>query len=186
MQKIVNLKMVIAGALLATSTLTACETTPKVRSDFDSSYDFASYETFTWAFERVILVSGDYILGSVKRQVMIDQAKLAFEEKGYRFVDNASEADFVVSLSVGAQDKIDVDYVGGPGPWIGRTYTSRYTEGGLAIDIFDGGDKRAAWHGQSTKRLPQKELDNPGPSFKEAVSLVLANFPPQPTPLEAN
>lgn len=59
-----------------------------------------------------------------------------------------------------------------------------YTEGTLAIDIFDVDRKSPVWHGAGVKTLNQSDMkSNPGAldpqKIREGVAKILKGFPPQ-------
>ena len=82
--------------------------------------------------------------------------------KGYRFVERADRADFTFAYTVGTRDKA-------------------YTEGGLAIDVFDRRRESPVWHGVASKRLSRSKLEDTAgntETINSAVEKILAIFPP--------
>ena len=114
----------------------------------------------------------------------------AFIAKGYKLVSDPEKADFAISYTVGNRDKIKVDsypatYLAGFG-W-GRGYyggmsmgtetrVRQYTEGRLAIDVYDVKSKQPAWHGYAIKRISKDDKENPEGAIELIVTQVVANF----------
>ena len=186
------LLVIIAGLMV-----TACETSSiKSGSDANPAVNIAGYRTFSWVADNpLVAVGGDTTRVNPLLQQRIQNAILAdLAGKGYRYVDDRAGADFVVGFTIGARDKIDVRSYPTAGPtygyygryryggW-GGTYwgtevrTDSYTEGVLAIDVFDVRSQQPAWHAWSTKKIRDKDRQNPGPVVIEVVTSTLADFP---------
>lgn len=178
---------VLLGMLLLALALGGCEAL-RVGSDYDRAASFASYHSFSW------LARQDYGVGN---PLMIERAQTAIlnalERKGYRYVTNRDEADFVVDFTIGSHERVDVQTYPTPyaWPWYGfgrywwgypywgsNVSVSRYREGALAIDVFDGKTHRPVWHGWAEKPLSHRDLVHSGESIRNAVDEVLARFPP--------
>ena len=180
--------------------LFACATTPRVFTDFDPQQDFTSYQNFAWISADPITVVGDQGPNALTAQRLKNNVEQAISAKGFKLTDKA-DADFVVGLSVGARDKMEirevevVDYFGPHWRWgydyFGVAYHPRgftrtesiqreYAEGTLSIDIFDNKLKSPVWHASASKKLTRAELrGESAESTKLAVETMLANFPPQ-------
>ena len=62
---------------------------------------------------------------------------------------------------------------------MGSTVSVRqYTEGILAIDIFDVDSRKPVWHGKATRELTRKRLEQPQELITEVVTDILQYFPP--------
>jgi hypothetical protein len=93
-----------------------------------------------------------------------------------------------VAFTLGAREVVDVNstaYPTGfyrPYGWGGAYYQDvdvrQYTEGRLAIDLFDTRLKRPVWHGYVTKNITGKDQADPQAVITEAVSSILVDFPP--------
>jgi len=158
----------------------------QARSDFDPNAHFDTYRSFAWLGEPGTLTGGagtegvDPLLARRIRESIESQ----LEARGYRKLDDPAAADFAVSFSVGRQEKIQIESgptLGGGrygyGGWYaGSVSATSYTEGTLAIDIFDGKSHLAVWHGWASKRVNQ--TTDRAVLVDEAVSAILAKFPP--------
>ncbi len=185
------------GASLA---LISCATAPRVFTDFDPQQDFSDYKSFSWISAEPITVIGEQGPNPLTIERLKHNVEQAIAAKGFQLSDKI-DADFVVGLSVGARDKIEVrevevvDYFGPHWRWghdyFGVVYHPRgftrtesiqreYAEGILSIDIFDNKRKSPVWHASASKRLTEAELrGESAESTKLAVEQMLANFPPQ-------
>lgn len=187
--------MMLAAVLLA-----GCSTTPKVFSDFDPEQSFDDYRQFAWISDNPMTVSGDRTPNPITAARLRQAIQQTLEAKGFEFVESPASADFVVAWTVGARDRVDVrqreyvDYYGPtwrwgyryygvrPGTGVARTEveTREYTEGSLAIDVFDVARKAPVWHGSASKRLSEQELKgDSGEAIRNAVTRILEGFPPQ-------
>ena len=172
--------------------LAACESV-STRSDHDPAADFSGYRAYAWVAEELMApprpggASGVSPLVWQRIHDAIDRALVA---KG--FVPDQEAADFVVAYSVGLRDRARVDRRGplggayrpyGPygrygaygGDYRGTTIIN-YTEGTLAIDVFDSRTQRPVWNGTATKIVD--EGDGRPEVIQRIVNSVLADFPP--------
>lgn len=173
--------------LLLTCFTVACAGV-RARSDFDPYARFDTYRSFAWLGEEPgTLPDGPATEGvdPLLARRIHESIESHLEAQGYRKVDDLAAADFVVSFSMGRQEKIRIE----SGPPLGvRGYgydgwyaesgvtATSYTEGTLSIDIFDGRSHLAVWHGWASKRA--NESTNRAAQVEELVSAILAKFPP--------
>jgi hypothetical protein len=177
-----------ATAIFAVFALQACETI-KVVSDHDPSFSFAGYDRFAWMSEHPMMSAGPGTNPLLEGRIMAAITD-AMRTKGVSLVPDAAQADFVVSFSVGARDRVSVTSTPypvayrGAWRWGGAYYhdvdVRQYTEGRLAIDVFDAKEKRPVWHGYATAnvssvtdRVERQAL------LREAVVKILDGFPPK-------
>ncbi len=180
--------------------ISGCASTPQVFTDHDESQSFTDYKSFAWISDEPMVVSGDRGPSPIVAKRLKDAINETLQSKGYRFVADRQDADFVVAFTVGARDRMEirerevVDYYGPHWRWgydyYGIVYprgfsrtevtTRQYAEGSLAIDIFDRKRKSPVWHGSGSKRLSRAELrgESVG-TTRGAVETILAGFPPQ-------
>ncbi len=174
---------VVASAALS---LVAC-TTLQVGSDFDRAASFSGYHSFT------LLPRTEHgTHNPLVAQRAQDAIQAEMTRKGYAFAADAAAADFTVSFTIGARERIDVDtypapYSGpwyGGAPWWGYPYwgnevdVRQYREGTLSVDIFDARTHKPVWHGWAKKELTQADIDRSEEPIRKAVQAVLARFPP--------
>jgi len=176
------------AAALAAAALAACESM-RVASDYDRSASFAGYHSFAWLpRQQPATSSGNPLV----RQRAHDATQAELVRKGYTYTEDVASADFVVDITLGSRERVDVQsypttymgpgwgYNGGWGsPYWGSTVDVRqYREGTLSIDIFDGRSHRPVWHGWASKELTRADIENSAASIQTAVAEVLAKFPP--------
>ena len=112
-------------------------------------------------------------------------------EKGMKLIADTAQADFVIAFGVGARDRVSVTSTPYPvayrGAWgWGRAYYNdvdvrQYTEGRLAIDIFDASERRPVFHGYATANISATtDQAKRQQMLRDAVAKILAGFPPAP------
>jgi hypothetical protein len=158
----------------------ACESKPTVSSDVAPTANFASYQTYEWVYQKP--PSGMNPINYERIKSAIDGQMSA---KGYELA--AGGADVAVVFTVGSREKVRVTdmgpyyggwggyYRGGYGAYGGGTSVDQYTEGTLAIDLFDAKSKQAVWHGTATQRISDSGAD---PALiQNAVAATMASLP---------
>jgi hypothetical protein len=176
------LSMVGALALL----LPGCASI-QAKSDFDREANFAAYRSFTWIAAEPLMSAPPEVSplasGRIQRAITA-----TLQAEGYRYEANPARADIAIGFTLGARDKVRVDTstypVGfrGPHRWGVAYYQDvdvrQYTQGRLAIDMFDTKLKRPVWHGYATKNLSSSDRKNAEQLILEAVTAILGGFPP--------
>lgn len=188
--------LVVAFTGLLAMLLTACSTTPT--TTYDDTTNFTPPKTFAWISEHPLKTGdGKQPVNPFLEQYLMEATRSGLKEKGYQFVDSASQADFSVAFSIGMRDKIRVDsypgYVGvgrrgfaGGGYWgagwgVGGTTAESYTEGQLSIDLFDEKTKKPVWHGSYSRRVTESDKKKLQDSVNQLVAKILSEFPPPAT-----
>ena len=153
--------------------LASCGTTAGLTSDLDRSPNFATYHSFA-VVERER--RGAPLPWATRAEEDITQE---LERRGYmRAVDPAS-ADFTVDFVLASREAFDIK--SHPVSMMNSGWeVHKYREGTLAITVFDGRTHRRVWHGSSNRELTQKESERLAGPISDAVSSVLAKFPPAP------
>lgn len=182
-------RALVMGAVLAAAW--GCQTTIKGHFDADPSASFQSYRTFAWISENPMIIAQAANPPSPLLQGQIQQAiQGAMSARGFALVNDPEAADLAIAFTVGSREQIRVDsypsaYRGRYG-WGGGYYgyggtdvsVRQYTEGRLAIDVFDVRRHEPVWHGWAEKRITTTDRENPQPVIREIVEAVMANFPP--------
>ena len=181
-----------------TVVIASCSSSYQAVVDFDKNtkVDTASYKTFAWLTSGKIMAPAEDINPVMKVRVD-EEIEQAFIAKGYKLITNSENADFAISYTVGNRDKIKVSnypatyntsfgwgrgYYGGyHGGMFGTTMTTetrvrQYTEGKLAIDVYDVKSHQPAWHGWAVKRVSSTDKEAPSAAIKEVVHQVIAQF----------
>lgn len=175
--------------------LASCATTMRANTDFDDTVDFSQFRTFSWIDPNPLIrsVTQRPLSPLVERRLMSNTREL-LSARGLRFVEDPAEADLVVAFTIGSRDGIRIDSfptrsiharASGPrrnawrGYWMGSTVTTRqYTEGQLALDIFDVAEARPVWHGTTGRQITRSEREAPDELIREALEAILEKFPP--------
>jgi hypothetical protein len=152
---------------------------PDVKTRFDATADFASMHSYSWV--TTTPPAGANVPTWTQVHDAIDRD---LQARGFT---KAQPGDFAIGFPLGRRQQtrtwdLGQSYGGwgGPGPvdWSGGSPdVIDYTEGTLAIDVFDAKTKRPLWHGALSQRISavpdQAEID-------AAVKTVLVKFPPPP------
>ncbi len=177
--------------------LVGCAGNPPV-IDYDPSVDFVKYRTFAFISEHpLIRGEGAETVSPLFEGRVMQVTENVLVARGFERVADRESADVAIAFTIGGRDKIQVNsypepyrpYYGGGyrGGWGGSYYgygmstttsVQQYTEGTLAIDIYDVKDHKPIWHGKATKRITSKMQKNPQETITEIVTQILANFPP--------
>lgn len=168
---------------------TAC-VTMSAGSDYYRGADFSGYRTFSW-------ISDMPLVSSASTRVQVSQLDIRriresiereLAAKGFTEVPNREDADFSLSFTVGARDAIRVEdypqfYRGrwrwGPPYYWPNVDIYMYTEGTLAIDVFDNESREPVWHGWARKQIVGRDIRDPERSIRNAVAAILEDFPPE-------
>jgi hypothetical protein len=189
---------IISAAILVLLTLTGCSTSKSFKTyhDYNPNIDFRGYQTFSFISDNPMIVGGTAQPVSPLLQTHIMNAiRSDLSRKGFRYVSDPDEANMVISFTIGSRDQIKVDqypasYQMGYGsyyrPWgygFGPVYGTetrvrQYTEGQLAIDIFDVKSKTPAFHGSSSTRITDADRSDPELLTAQIVAETLSSFPP--------
>lgn len=170
--------------------LAGCATKVPGRTNHDPAHDFSNYQSFAWISEHPMKV-GPAIEGprDSLEPALMEAIRSSLESSGYDYVDDAESADFVVSFTVGSREKVrPAGYPsmkpkeGGRWSW-GTEYHhgeegARYTQGVLAIDVFDGAEDRPVWHGVAGKKIDEEDRDDMSVLIRTVVTSILSDFPP--------
>jgi len=175
-------------ALLPCVLLASC-TTIRASSDYYAAADFTAYRTYAW-------IAGSPLIRSESARVEISaltvrRIREAIERelaaRDFELVAAREQADFSVSFTVGARDMIVLNdyppYYRGRWRWAPPYYwpnvdVAMYTEGMLAIDVFDNATREPVWHGWTQKRILGTDIADPDATINAAVAAILADFPP--------
>ena len=57
-----------------------------------------------------------------------------------------------------------------------KTHVRQYTQGKLAIDVYDVKSHQPAWHGWAVKRISSKDKEMPSSAIKDIVHKLVIQF----------
>lgn len=159
-----------------------------VQTDFNESFDFSTYQSFSFISDDPLIFAETAPVHPLFEERLLRATRDALELKGYQFVDDREQADFVVSFTLGALDKLQVSSsttYRGFSPGVGRedrydeeVDVRNYTEGTLGIDLFDVEMRSPVWHGWATKTISQQDRRNGESVTRDIVAAILFSFPP--------
>ena len=146
------------------------------------------YRTYAWLPEPATEVRGR-IYNPIVEGAVHQAVDGMLGSRGYRLVEEAGEADFLVGWHGVIESKVDVsalDNVYGRGPWYATelgtgTYVREYEQGTLVLDFIDSQTDKLVWRGAAQAELSR----NPDPQRSQeqihgAVKKMLDQFPPTP------
>ena len=193
--------MILIKKILSIVLLTlvaSCATTYEAKINFDknSKVDTTNYRTFAWLMtEKIMAPQEDF--NPVMKLRVDEEVENAFIAKGYQLIDDAEKADFTISYTIGNRDKIKLNsypttynagFGWGRGYYGSRygslygthmstdTHVQQYTEGKLAIDVYDVKSHQPAWHGWAVKRITRNDKEVPSSMIKDIVFKVVNQF----------
>jgi hypothetical protein len=168
----------------------------KTYDDYNPNIDFSNYQTFAFISDSPMIVSSAQgAVSPLLQPRLMNAIRADLSRKGFRYVNDPEQADMAISFTVGSRDQIKVDqypasyrtaygsYYGGYGYGYGMNYATetrvrQYTEGQLAIDIFDVRSKTPAFHGTASTRISSSDRENIEAFLNEIVVETLDGFPP--------
>jgi hypothetical protein len=181
---------VVRAALLVLA-LAGCATSPTIRSDYDTSTDFAAYHSFGFA-EKLGTDSAGY--ASLLTQRLKEAVSREMEARGYAYTEE--KPDLLVNFQARLEDKVQVyrapaawgpwprGYYGYRGgfydPWFGYagdTQVVNYTEGTLNIDLVDRERRQMVWEGVAVGEVDESEGVPGQAKIDEAVKGIFAKYP---------
>lgn len=168
--------------------LTACAGL-QAGSDFYPQTDFSGYRSYVWVADSPIVEpeSSRVDISPLTVRRIREAVEAELRDKGFTMGTSREQADFSVSFTVGARDMLRIEdypsYYRGSWRWRPPYFwpnvdVSMYTEGTLAIDVFDNESRQPVWHGWARKQITGTDIENPGETIDAAVGAILADFPP--------
>jgi hypothetical protein len=173
-------------------TLASCAVEPVLVVNTESKQDLENYKTFSWVKNDPMYING-YIQPSEEASTAaMERIKSVLETKGYRFIDERANADFVVLFSVGASETTVFEkypnYFSENLRWMSEFQDGGVEEvaqvkvlnAGIAINVFDREKREALWFGSAKKRLKEyHEASNliDSEDLSESVQALLTEFP---------
>ena len=197
-------KLVLPALILS---LAACTSSPpKPDVDHKPGYNFMQVKKIAF-YKDSGEVSGDnpLVLSDMQRNRIDDALALALSNKGFQVVDNASQADLLLSWHLATQHKTDVrtyqspsyggmNYGAGYGrygrynrysayncwscaPTRTEVSVQNYTQGTFIVDMIDPALHQSVWRGVTQSRLRGKHNEDQG-KYNAAAAAIFASFPP--------
>jgi hypothetical protein len=175
----------LAALVSILALLAACTSTPKVSTDYDPQYDFASIKTYYLVDHNLAAQTGGT---SLTDQRANRELAAAMKRRG---ISPASmeEADIILTFHIVAQDRTKVTsynnsygysrYGYGSGGYGGNQVDVRqYTEGTLLVDLVDPKEKRIVWRGQTSTVIKERSNEERDARAQMFVEAVFNDMPP--------
>lgn len=197
----ITLQFAAATTLLL---LAACSSgPPKPDVDYKQDYDFTKVQKLAF-YKNSGQVSGDnpLQLSDIQRNRIDEALAFALRNRGFDVVDDASEADMLISWHLATQHKTDVrtyqspsyGAYGGYGgygrynrysayncwscsPTQTEVSVQNYTQGTFIVDMIDPDMRQSVWRGVTQSKLKGKHEEDQG-RYNEAATAIFAAFPP--------
>jgi hypothetical protein len=182
--------------------LAACASGPPVPDvDFKTDYDFSTVKKIAFYDESGQVTGSNPLELSDMQRDRIDEAlKFALGNRGFTMVDDANQADLLLSWNLFTQQKTDVNAWSSPG-WGG--YYSRYnvysgyncwncmavtdvtvrnyTEGTFIVDMIDPKMHKSVWRSVIQSRMKGQYTADQD-KYNETATAIFASFPPGRAP----
>lgn len=179
------MRFVLALALLVS--LAACSTTSlESVSDFDRDFDFTDVKRF--AILPIDRTSAAETLISDMQVSRINEALAAeLSGRGYKIVDERSEADLYLSWHLVTREKTDIRSYNASsayncwrcGPPVSDVSVRQYTEGTFIVDLIDPSRNRSVWRSTIQSRLnKQPSPEQAAENRATAAKAIFVPFPP--------
>lgn len=175
-----------ACTLFALLALSACAARPVGYSDFDPETDFSGYRSFAWMSAHPLYATTPDPVNPALEGILMEEVKANLTRRGYTFVADAEQADFVLAFTIGSRAGMSTNlypglyrqsYTVGRG-WGDVVATNEFTEAALVIDLFDRASAQKKWMGWSLTEITMNDRMNARPAVRELVDTILDHFPP--------
>jgi hypothetical protein len=137
---------------------------PTISTDAVPGVNFSAYRTYSW-----VNTAPPGGMNPVLYQRIMADFDSALASHGYQ---KADQGDLALGLTLGAQNKTDVESWGRFGL---QTSVYQYTEGQMSLDAFDAKTKQALWHGQITETFNPAKPNQA--AIDSAISKLMQKFP---------
>jgi hypothetical protein len=187
--KIIYMKLFITGFGLWVflQGFLGCAPGIKVSMDYDRAADFSLYKTFTIAD-----ISKNGEVSELNAVRITNAIRKNMQKKGFK--EDSINADLLVNAMTMLKLKMTVTansnfygyggvyrpytYYGAGVGMANTTYTANeYVDGSLMIDIVNNKEKKLLWQGVGNAEI-DKSIANPDGFITDAVTKVMASFPP--------
>ena len=182
-----NRLLQLAGLASILALITACTSAPKISTDYDPQYDFASVKTYFLVEHNLANQAGAGTSLSDQRATREITAEMK-----RRGISPASveEADIILTFHIVAKDRTKVTsynnsygysrYGYGRGGYYGGNQVDvrQYTEGTLLVDLVDPKEKRIVWRGQTSAVIRDRSNEERDARARMYVEAMFNHMPP--------
>jgi hypothetical protein len=176
-----------AAALLALLGLGSGCSTIAVDADWNPNARFEGMKSWAWLPRHPEKPAPETVDATLLNQRIENAVEDELAARGFTLTEEVP--DFYVAYHVAIENKLEARtlYSGwGPGVWVGpmwsETYIDEYQLGTLLIDFIDPARLEVIWRGRAQGRVePLRSPEKREARVREAVTKVLAQFPPKPS-----
>jgi hypothetical protein len=170
--------------------LPGCAATgPEIRTDYDRSADFSSFESYGFPDELGTDRAGYSTLITTHFRQAVDRE---MQSRGYRYTE--SHPELLVNFFANVRNVTAIR--SRPNVWVGYGYygyrygmytawplyadnvdTVHYKVGTANIDIVDAERNQLIWEGVAEGRLTREVMENPQPAIESVVAELFSRYP---------
>jgi hypothetical protein len=170
--------MGVMGMLLGLLVVSAAA--QSVQSDFDRSFRFSNFKTFSFAIQN--RGANDPLAGDTLNDGRIKSGlQSQLNANGFRM--ETETPDFVIAYYVTTKNKLSVqDFGYGPPRWFGSRdiRVNQYAEGTLMVDFIDVKTNQVVWRGRASGTLEMKGVDKKiGKSTEKLIKQFVKDTQPK-------
>lgn len=176
--------------VLMVSTMTGCATA-NYGADHGEQASFDRYQSFAWITDKPMKLDDEeqFVISPMAHKIIIELIEQALIGKGFKYIEDPANADFIVAYSIGMRGKVVAtskrrgfrgpSSLHRPGRHFNRAKMKLFThtEGTLGIDIFDGMNNQLIWEGWASKTVAITFQNNPLPIDKKTIATIIDQFP---------
>lgn len=175
----------LLGVLIAG--LAGCATFD-VRTDWDPTVRFGTLQRYAWLEPPRSEEASPFADNDLLRKRVRLAVERALDERGYRQVESAEDADFLVTWSLELEERVRVNGSGVGGYYHSRRWWGGYTaqpnvrnyqESTLVLDILDAETRELIWRGWASGIVRTRDRDRDPERLFEGVRKILSKFPPE-------
>lgn len=178
-----------AGILVLSLLAAGCQST-RVRTDWDPSLSFEGFERFAFLEPAESEGADPFADNSLLRKRLRLAIENGLAARGYRAVDDPTQADFLATYSVVLDDRIRDYGSSGLGFYGNRRYgygygsiysspgITEYQESTLIIDLLDPKTEELVWRGWSSGLVGTRDRHRSDQRLNRGVQQILKRFPP--------
>ena len=200
MRNVMRLVRNLTVAMLAALATACASGPPKPTVDYKPDYNFDQVVTIAFYHDSGQVIGDNPLqMSDIQRERINTALIYALEADGHRFVDDASQADLLLSWHLVTQEKTDIrtyetpalGYAGYYGrynrysayrcwncsPTNTEVSVRNYTQGTFIVDMIDPQLKQSVWRGVTQSRLqgtPSREQAD----YNAAAQVIFESFPP--------
>lgn len=177
--------------MLSPLLLTACRTY-NVRSDWDDTVSFEGYQRYLWLEPPAAEGADPFADNTLLRKRIRTAVEANLTARGFKAVEDPTEADFLVTYGVVLDEKLKVNgggatiggaygygrWPGGFGGYYGGANVSDYQEATLILDFLQPESKELVWRGWGSGFIQTRDRDRGRERFEAGIKAVLDAFPP--------